>query len=145
MGTNTQQLKVAPGGIVRKVALVLIRDRALVFARSKSQTVLFYNLGGKVEQGESSEEALTRECEEEGDITLVPGTIKHVHTFEGPCHGYVEGTKLLMECYEAEYLGMLEASGEVAEIAWFTTADKQRTTPLGQEMLDWFYEQDRID
>ncbi len=136
-------LKTAPSGIIEKVALTLVRDQALLFARSKGQT-LFYTLGGKIDEGETQAEALMRESDEEGDIQLLFNTIEHLHTFEGPCHGYVEGTVLKMYCYDADYIGMLTPRNEVEELAWFTTADMHRTTPMGQEILRWFNRQGLI-
>lgn len=142
---STDTLKVAPGGVIRKVALTLVRERKVIFARSKSQSNLFYTLGGKLEEGETPEDALVRESREEADIELIPGTIRPFHTFVGPCHGYVEGTKLEMLCFDAEYLGFPTPSNEIAELDWFTSADEHRTTPMGAMILRWFKQQDLID
>ncbi len=130
--------------IVKKVAWMPVQERRVLFARSRGQK-LFYCVGGKPEGHETNLEALVRECEEEVGVSLVPESIEHLHTFIGPCHGYPEGTELHMACYDAEYLGHLKPLAEVEELAWFTTADIPRTTPMGKTILDWFKERDLID
>ena len=131
--------------IVEKLAWMPVRNRAVLFARSKKEPALFYCVGGKREVGESDEQALLREAKEEAGVSLQPHTVQHVYTFEGPCHGYPEGTLLKMICYDAGYEGELLPSNEVAELAWFTSADTYRTTKLGQDILQWYKEQNLID
>jgi 8-oxo-dGTP pyrophosphatase MutT (NUDIX family) len=131
--------------MIDKLAWTPLRDRAVLFARSKREPVLFYCTGGKRELGETDQQALVREVEEEAGVTLLPETIAHVHTFEGPAHGAGEGARMTMACYSADYLGALTPQNEVAELAWFTTADMHRTTPMGQEILRWFHAQGFID
>jgi len=138
------ELKVSPTGVVRKVAWAAIQNRSLLFARSRGQT-LFYSLGGKIDAGESSEQALVREVGEEASVEIIPESIKHAHTFIGPCHGYVEGTKLEMQYYAAEFRGKLAPNKEIEELAWFTSKDKYRTTEMGGQILDWFLANDYID
>jgi 8-oxo-dGTP pyrophosphatase MutT (NUDIX family) len=130
--------------VVSKVAWTPVRIRSVLFARSRNQS-LFYCAGGKPEEGETDQVALVREVVEECGVSLVQSTIRHLHTFEGPCHGYPLGTKLRMACYEADWSGLLVASDEVEELVWFTTADLHRTTELGQDILRWFKQQNLID
>jgi 8-oxo-dGTP diphosphatase len=138
-------LKVAPNNKVRKFAWILIRGRKVLFARSKSQDTLFYTVGGKPEEGETEEESLMRETLEETGVLLKRESIKHLHTFMGPCHGYVEGTVLEMHCYAAEPDGEAVASSEIAELAWLGSSDTHLTTPMGVTILEWLRDQDLID
>ncbi len=136
--------------VIDKLAWTPLRDRAVLFARSKKEPLLFYCTGGKRDKRpdgvmEDDIEALLREVREEAGVLLIYNTIRHAHTFEGPCHGYPEGTILRMACYIAECDGEPVASAEIAELAWFTTADMHRTTSMGQDILQWFKEQDLID
>lgn len=142
---DAKALKVAPDGIVDKLAWILIVDRKVLFARSKSQAVLCYTVGGKRERGETDQQALRREAEEEASVMLLPETIRHLHTFVGACHGYVEGTKLHMTCYTAEYNGMLAPQNEIAELVWLGSRDTHRTTQMGVDILQWLKAQDLID
>jgi 8-oxo-dGTP diphosphatase len=131
-------LKIAPNGVIEKVALLHFNDaRQVMFARSRGQT-LSYTLGGKVDHGETLEQALARECKEEGDIDLIPGTIRWYFTFEGPCHGYVEGTILKMHCFTAKFTGIPRPMNEVEELVYLGDYDigKGKTTEMGDKILD---------
>lgn len=58
-------------------ALIWKGDRFLICQRSanKARPLLWEYVGGKVEPGETKEEALARECKEELDITVSVGTV----------------------------------------------------------------------
>ncbi len=64
---------------VRQVAAALIwRDGRFMICRrpmNKARGGLFEFPGGKAEEGESINEALIRECREELDITVKPGSV----------------------------------------------------------------------
>ena len=130
--------------IVDKVAWTPIRGRRILFARSRGQE-LFYCAGGNREPGESDCEALIRETLEETKVRLLPETIEHVVTLEGPAHNRPPGTILKMACYRAEGDREPLPAAEVEELAWFTSADGHRTTEMGRIILDWFREHDLID
>lgn len=127
-----------------KLAWTPIKDRAVLFARSRDQE-LFYTVGGKRELDEDDIAALVREAGEETGVFLLPGSITHLFTFEGPGHGKAEGMTMKMICYTADYRGRLAPHNEVVELAWFTTADMHRTTDLGRTILQWFKDKDLID
>ncbi len=130
--------------IIDKLAWTPIKDRKILFARSRGKDV-FYCAGGKREAGETDEQAVIREVEEELGVALVPETISHIHTFEGPAHGFGPDTLLKMACYSAEHTGTLTPSHEIEEFAWLTSTDTGRTSEMGQSILRWFHEQGLID
>jgi 8-oxo-dGTP diphosphatase len=130
--------------VIEKVAFMPVRERKVPFARSKGKDI-FFNLGGKREPGETELEALVREVREEAGVELVPESIKFVHKFDGPCHGYPAGTVLSMKVYTGEWRGELTPSTEVEEIVWFTSADAPRTTDMGKTILAWFKAHNLID
>ena len=58
-------------------ALIWNRDRFMICQRPahKTRGLLWEFVGGKVELGESKEQALIRECQEELDVTLSVGGV----------------------------------------------------------------------
>lgn len=67
-------------------ALIWKEERFLACQRPahKARGLLWEFVGGKVEQGETREEALIRECREELAVTVVPGEIFMEVTHEYP-------------------------------------------------------------
>jgi 8-oxo-dGTP pyrophosphatase MutT (NUDIX family) len=129
---------------VVKHAWLPVQERKVLFARSRDQE-LFYCAGGKPEPHESDHMALMREVWEETGVLLIPKTIVRLATFVGPGHGKAEGKTTVLSIFDALYQGELRAQNEVAELAWFTTADKHRTTAIGAQILDMFTGQGKID
>ncbi len=129
---------------IDKVAWTPIRDRKVLFARSKGKDV-FYTVGGKREIGETDEQTLARETQEEASLLLNPSTVKHIHTFLGPAHGRDPDTQVKIACYDASGDKEPMPSNEIEELAWLTTEDKYRTTETGVMILDWFSDQNLID
>ncbi len=129
---------------LRKFAWMPVVGRKVLFARSQREKEIFYCVGGKIEPGETPERALAREVREETTVLLKGDTIKHFKTFTGPSH---TGGEMEMIIFEAQMLPgqMLVPANEVAELAWFTSADKYRTTAMGVILLDWYKEQNLID
>lgn len=131
-------MKTSPTGVVEKVAWLPFTDaQEVIFARSIGQTTA-YNIGGKIEPGETLENALIREAKEEADVDLIPESIRLLFFHEGPCHGYVEGTKLRMHCYSADYTGVLKPSSEVEELVHLSRRDigTGKTTAMGDQILE---------
>ncbi|HVU80299.1 MAG TPA: NUDIX domain-containing protein [Candidatus Paceibacterota bacterium] len=129
---------------VRKVAWMPVKGRKVLFARSKREKEVFYCVGGKIEPGETEEQALLREVKEETGVALDPASIKHLKTFIGPSH---TGGTMEMIVFTAQPLYDQEpvASSEIAELAWFTTADAYRTTDMGKMLLEYYKETNQID
>ena len=68
------------------VAALIKRDNKFLICqrpRNKARALLWEFVGGKVEQGESREDALKRECKEELDVDIIVGKLfmKVVHEY----------------------------------------------------------------
>ncbi|WP_072846207.1 NUDIX hydrolase [Rhodococcus tukisamuensis] len=105
---------------IRTVALAHIRDRRMLQARSSGKTA-FYMAGGKIDPGESPEQALHREIREELDAGIVAGTLEELGVFEAEAFGHPPGTRLHMTCYLADLTDEPAATSEIAELRYFTT------------------------
>ncbi|MFC8043181.1 NUDIX domain-containing protein [Nocardia sp. NPDC057353] len=117
--------------LIDTVAWILVREGRVLCARPRGKDV-FYVPGGKREAGESDEQTLLREITEELTVALLPGSLRHVGTYEA-----VDGPVLVrMACYTAEYRGTITASAEIAELAWFRYADRPLVPPVDQLLFD---------
>ncbi|QBJ95816.1 NUDIX domain-containing protein [Rhodococcus sp. ABRD24] len=108
--------------VIRTAALAYIRDRRLLQARSAGKTA-FYMAGGKIDPGETPEQALHREVREELDAGIVDGTVRELGVFEAEAFGHRTGTRLHMTCFLAELTDDPQPTSEVAEIRYFTEAE----------------------
>ena len=98
----------------------------------KARGLLWEFVGGKVEPGESREEALIRECREELDVTVAPGEI-----FMEVTHRYPDLTVHLTLFHAAIIQGEPKAL-EHNDIRWITTEqiDALDFCPADVEILE---------
>eukprot|EP00588_Corethron_pennatum_P019909 CAMPEP_0194313312 /NCGR_PEP_ID=MMETSP0171-20130528/10196_1 /TAXON_ID=218684 /ORGANISM="Corethron pennatum, Strain L29A3" /LENGTH=165 /DNA_ID=CAMNT_0039068213 /DNA_START=60 /DNA_END=557 /DNA_ORIENTATION=+ len=106
---------------IDKLALILIRDRKQLVARSRGKDV-FFTPGGKREPGETDEAALCRECKEELDVDIIRSSISPYGVFSAQAFGKPTGTMVRMSCYSANFRGTLTPSAEVDELKWITSS-----------------------
>jgi len=121
--------------VIDKLAWIHIDSGRLLAARSRGKNVYFVP-GGKREQGESDEQALTREVREELSVVLKAGSLQPLGVFEAQAHGQPEGVIVRMTCYTGDYAGHLKPAAEIEEIAWLTYGDRDRVSPVAQIIFD---------
>ena len=121
--------------ITEVVAALIWRDgRFLICQRpaNKARALLWEFVGGKIEPGESGEEALVRECREELDMTVAAGDV-----FTDVTHVYPDLTVhlTLYHCTIAEGEPTLL---EHADMAWITPEEigNYEFCPADVEILD---------
>ena len=98
-------------------ALIWDNDRFLICQRpaNKARALLWEFVGGKVENGETKEQALIRECKEELNITLKVGEfVMEV------CHNYPEVT-INLTLFNASIAEGVPEKLEHNDIKWITT------------------------
>ena len=118
--------------MIDTVAWVHLDNGRILCARPRGKDI-FYIPGGKREGAESDLETLRREISEELTVALLPGTERHVGTYQADAPG---GLMVRMSCYAAGYKGTLAASSEIDELAWFRYADRPRVPPVDQLLFD---------
>jgi len=115
-------------------ALIWRGERFLACQRPihKARGLLWEFVGGKVEPGETLEQALVRECREELDITVVPGEI-----FMEVTHQYPDLTVHLTLFHAALPEGEPKAM-EHNDLRWITVQEIDQLTfcPADEEILE---------
>jgi 8-oxo-dGTP diphosphatase len=86
-------------------------------ARSTGKTA-FYMAGGKIDPGETPEQALHREIREELDADVVDA--RFLGVFACDAWGHPSGTPLEIHCFAAELGSEPVPTSEIAEIRYFT-------------------------
>ena len=114
-------------------ALIWEGDRFLACQRpaNKARALLWEFVGGKVEPGETPEEALIRECREELDITVAPRDV-----FLTVIHEYPDLT-VRLTLFNASIAEGTPRALEHNDIRWITTAqiDELEFCPADEEIL----------
>ena len=143
---ETQAPSYVVGGMafIDKIALVLVRDRRTLVARSKGKQV-YFTPGGKREPGETDAQALVREIKEELNVDITVDSIKRYGTFQAQAFGKPAGTMVRITGYTAEFTGELLPGAEVEELRWISWTEKDLTTVTGQLVLDDLKEKGLID
>jgi len=100
--------------IHHKIAGIIIKNKKLLMVRKYNEPH-FIMPGGRIKEGETKEQALSRELKEELDVELV--SMKPFKTFEAQ-HFRDKNKIVRMETYFAEISGEPKATSEINEIKW---------------------------
>ncbi|HDM8215358.1 NUDIX hydrolase [Vibrio campbellii] len=107
---------------MHKSAGIIIKDGALLVLRSKGKDT-FYAPGGKLDSGETPEQALCRELQEEVSIVVAEDTLTLFGRFEAPAHDK-DGITLVMDVFFVnDYSGEVVASNEIEECQWVDSSN----------------------
>ena len=125
----------AVGDIIEVVgAIIKDGDRYLVGQRPahKSQGGLWEFMGGKIERGETPEQALARECREELDLE-----IENEHVVDSVVHKYPEKTIRLILISCSPKTGSIPKALEHQQIKWVTRAEMDALdfAPADKELI----------
>lgn len=120
--------------IIDKLGLITLSHDKVAMVRSHNKT-LFYIPGGKREPGESDEQALCREIEEELTLNLDVDSIHFYGEFIDLADGKQDGTKVRIRCYFANYDGIPTPAAEIAELAWIDSNDLSRCSTTAIKVL----------
>lgn len=115
-----------------KIGLLIIRDDALMLCRKRHSTSKLILPGGCIEPGESAEQCMTREIQEElGDVTAK--NVEYVETYEDIAASddpsVVKTVEIVL--YKGNIIGNPVASSEIAELVWFgQDSDLSQLSPI---------------
>lgn len=122
------------GAIIRDSEKYLVGQRPA----HKAQGGLWEFIGGKIEQGETPEDALTRECREELDLE-----IDDAHVIGSVVHEYPEKTirLTLLECHPKS--GSTPRALEHQAIRWVTLQDMRKMDfcPADTELIEKLFKE----
>lgn len=121
--------------VVVAAAWVHVRDRRVLTVRAH-RTDAFYLPGGKPEPGETDAEAAAREVAEEVGLVVDPAALEPFVTIDAPAHNRPPGTRVRLVCFTGPADGTPVAAAEIAELGWFTSADRPRCAPAIRLLLD---------
>ncbi|EGU29240.1 hypothetical protein VIBRN418_16693 [Vibrio sp. N418] len=130
--------------LIDKLAWFHVCDGKVLAVRSQGKE-LFYLPGGKREQGESDEQALVREINEELAIDLHPSSIKYAETFTAQADGKAEGVSVQLTCYFADFSGEMSPEAEIEELKFVAMEDKSVCSLALLVAMDWLKSQQLID
>ena len=115
-------------------ALIWDEDKFMICQRSenKARALLWEFVGGKVEKGETKEEALIRECREELAVTLLVGDV-----FMDVIHEYPDIT-VHLTLFNAKIAKGVPEKIEHNDIKWIKVSeiDNFDFCPADEEILD---------
>lgn len=115
-------------------ALIWDNDKFMICQRpeNKSRALLWEFVGGKVEPGETKEQALIRECKEELDVTLSVGEI-----FMDVIHRYPD-INVHLTLFNASILEGVPQKLEHNDIKWITVSEINNYDfcPADKEILE---------
>ncbi len=107
---------------MHKSAGIIIKDGALLVLRSKGKDT-FYAPGGKLDSGETPEQALCRELQEEVSIAVKEYALTLFGRFEASAHDK-DGITLVMDVFFVnDYSGEVVASNEIEECQWVDSSN----------------------
>ena len=130
--------------IIDKLAWIEIKDKSILSTKSYGKDK-YYIPGGKRETGETDEQALLREINEELSVIIDTKTLKYIGTFEAQAHGHPEGILVKMTCYSGKYSGKLQANSEIEEIKWLKYSDKDKISEVDKLIFDNLKENNLLD
>ena len=132
---------------IYKTAGIIIQDRKLLFTRAKDMD-FFIDPGGKIEEGETAEQALVRELKEELSIDVDESDLEFFGEFVAEAANHKGKTVHMKAFMVKKWQGTITPAAEFEELRWLTStlpADIQVGSIFGGKVLPKLYEQDLVD
>jgi len=129
---------------VDKIAFIETKNGQILSTKSKGKSK-YYIPGGKRELGETDEQTLVREIEEELDVKIDKNTIEYVGTFKAQSDGAKDGIVVKMTCYKAKYDGVMKPTSEIEEIRWLNFKDFDIISEVDKKIFRFLKENGQLE
>jgi 8-oxo-dGTP diphosphatase len=133
---------------IHKAAGIIIKDRKLLVERSRGKEV-FVAPGGKLDPGETPQQAVIRELKEEFQLNLTEADLQEFGTFYAEAAGSRNaGRQLRMDVLTIKHPGTIVPDSEIEEIRWITSdipADIEVGSIFAHNVLPRLKEQGLVD
>jgi mutator protein MutT len=106
---------------IYKAGGIIIKDKKLLTVRSVG-TKFFIDPGGKIEAGETAEQAVIRELKEEISIDVSPADLEPFGDFTAEAANH-PGKQVHMQVFMVKkWQGEIKAASEIEELCWLSSA-----------------------
>ena len=129
---------------IDKIALIETKEGKVLSTRSKGKNK-YYIPGGKREKGETDEQTLIREIQEELNVQIKTDSIEYVGTFIAQSDGAKKGIMVKMTCYKAAYEGKITPSSEIEEIRWLNYKDLGIISEVDKKIFSFLKEKGELE
>lgn len=117
------------------VCLVVEKDNALLLVQARDRAK-YYFPGGKIEEGETFEQALIREIDEELNVSLNPDKLSYINTVIGEAYPQ-KNTLTKLICYKTTDdidWESIHSYSEITDIKWMAKSETEYIAPA---VLTW--------
>jgi 8-oxo-dGTP pyrophosphatase MutT (NUDIX family) len=121
--------------LLRCACLVAEQGDRLLLVRVR-QNEHWYLPGGKIEEGESPEQALQRELMEELGISVDPESVRYLYTVRGPAYG--QPCEVELVCFSAQWKNLPRPLGEISDVQWLHRQEQAKFAPAVQVLCSEF-------
>lgn len=132
---------------IYKAAGIIIKDRKLLFTRAEGMA-FFIDPGGKIEDGETPEQALVRELYEELSVRVNESDLEFFGEFSAEAANH-KGRIVHMKVFMVKnWQGEIKPSAEIEELRWLTSevpSDIQVGSIFGGKVLPKLHELGLVD
>ena len=122
--------------MIKTAALVCVQDNKILLVRVRDNTIWYFP-GGKIDLGESADEAVLREVKEELDIELSKGDMSYLGETVTDNHDRTDIVSI--QCFAADIDQEIEPCAEISAIKWFDLDDKEFMSPGVVEVIHRWY------
>ena len=130
--------------MIIKSAAIIIKDRSVLFLREKN-FLYWITPGGKIEEGETPEEALNREIMEE--LSVKVKIIENLGIIKGKAFKGDDLVPIKMYLYKVNLLDQVRLDSEIIDQTYikYCNIHNYLMTPIGLKIVKFLFDKGMID